>query len=118
MMDKSADHKVQAFIDGISVTDSEKYECLQELRQIVFSCYPDVKERMMYGGIMLSLEEDFSGIFVYKHHISMEFGKGSTFTDPNQYLEGGGKHRRHLKFSSLKDIEEKNPAYYLKQATD
>ena len=48
----------------------------------------------------------------------MEFGKGSTFDDPNKYLEGGGKYRRHLKFTSLEDVKAKNPIYYLKQALD
>lgn len=117
-MEKSADKKVQDFIDGISVLDGEKYELLQELRQIVFDCCPTVIEHMMYGGIMLGMEKDFSGIFVYKNHISMEFGKGSTFDDPNKYLEGGGKYRRHLKFTSLEDVKAKNPIYYLKQALD
>lgn len=114
-MNKSADEKTQTFIDGVSVLDAQQYQILQELRAIVFACFPSVNERIMYGGIMLSLEDDFSGIFVYKNHVSMEFGKGNELKDPKKCLEGSGKYRRHLKFKSMDDVLKKDPAFYLKQ---
>ncbi len=89
--------QVQAFLDDIESHDSHKFELLHELRQQVFSIYPDVKERIMYGGIMFSLETDFGGLFVYKNHLSFEFSSGSKMSDPKQLLEGSGKYRRHLK---------------------
>lgn len=114
-MKKSADEKVQTFIDGVSVLDGTQYQILQELRAIVFDCHPEVKEEMMYGGIMFSLEKHFSGVFAYKKHVSIEFGQGSSFDDPKNQLEGNGKYRRHLKFSTIEDIAMKDPAFYLKQ---
>ena len=32
-----------------------------------------------------------------KKHISVEFDRGSGMQDPNNFLEGSGKNRRHLK---------------------
>lgn len=72
---------------------------------MLFQVYPKVKERKMYGGIMFSIDEDFAGLFVYKEHVTMEFGNGYLFEDPSEILDGTGKQRRNLKFKTLKDIE-------------
>ena len=97
MMKKSKDIEVQKLLDNIKILDSSKYQILQQLREVVFDNYPAVKERKMYGGILFSLEEDFSGIFAYKNHVSFEFSYGYKFSDSNKLLEGKGKYRRHLK---------------------
>ena len=106
-MNRSNDIKTQQFIDNIKVVDSGKYQMLTKLRDIVFDNYPTVKEKIMYGGILFSLTEDFSGLFVYRNHISIEFSNGFKFNDPTNLLEGKGKYRRHLKIRSLEDIETK-----------
>ena len=64
-MKKSNDIKTQKFIDNIKDLNSTKYQILKKLREIVFDNFPKVKERMMYGGIMFSHNEDFGGLFVY-----------------------------------------------------
>jgi len=115
-MKKSEDPKTQQFIDSIAVLDSTKYQMLNKLRDIVFDNYPDIKERMMYGGILFSDTHDFGGVFVYAKHISFEFSNGYLFDDPEKLLEGKGKYRRHLKFRSLDDIETKKAAYFIKQS--
>ncbi len=96
--------------------DSEKFEILQNLRKIVFSNYPKTNERMIYGGIMFSLEDDFGGLFVRKNHVSFEFSSGANMNDPHNILEGTGKFRRHLKVRSLADIEDKKVDFFVKQS--
>lgn len=115
-MKKSKNEKVQKFLDEIESIDAEKFRILEELRDIVLTQYPEVNERMMYGGIMFSLEDDFGGLFVRKQHISFEFGNGFTMKDPKKVLEGAGKFRRHLKIGSLADIEDKEVDFFVKQA--
>ena len=73
---------------------------------------------MMYGGIMITLEEDVGGLFSYKNHVSFEFSQGHAFDDPYQLLEGKGQFRGHLKLRSMTDIDEKKINYYLKQMSD
>ena len=108
-MKQSKDTKVQQFLDEISLLDNEKSHSLYVMRDIVFKYYPKTEERMMYGGIMFSLDkEDFGGLFVRKNHISFEFSKGVFMQDPNKYLEGSGKSRRHLKIKSKEDILNKD----------
>lgn len=113
---KSKDMGVQKFLEDTILKDKEKSEILFQLREIVFKIYPKVKERMMYGGIMFSLEEDFGGIFVSKKHVSFEFGNGFEMKDPNGFLEGTGKYRRHLKIKSISEIQEKTVEFFVKQA--
>ena len=114
-MTKSASKEVQDFINRVMMLDNAKYQILEELREIVFKNYPKAEERMMYGGIMFSLGDDFGGIFAYKNHVSFEFSAGYKFEDPEKLLEGSGKYRRHLKIKSIDDIEMKKADFFVKQ---
>lgn len=114
---KYKNEKVQNFLDDIMMIDSEKHNSLMKMREIVFNIYPQADERMMYGGIMFSLNsDDFSGLFVRKNHISFEFSNGYMMKDPNQFLEGNGKFRRHLKIRTYADIKNKDVVFFVKQA--
>lgn len=115
-MKESKNDQVQNFLEGIMLFDNEKFCILQELRKIVFKIYKDTNERMMYGGIMFSIVNDFGGIFVRKNHISFEFSNGFQMNDPNKLLEGTGKFRRHLKITSISDINAKKVDFFVKQA--
>ncbi len=115
-MRKSKNIQVQTLIDDIEMIDIDKSEILLKLRNIVFSCNPEIQERVMYGGIMFSLGDDFGGLFVRKNHVSFEFVFGVQMKDRDGVLEGVGKFRRHLKLRSLKDIEIKKVAYFVEQA--
>ncbi|HIQ38153.1 MAG TPA: DUF1801 domain-containing protein [Desulfocapsa sulfexigens] len=114
-MKKSQDKKVQGLINDIEMYDSDKYQLLMNLRDLAFHHHPKTQERVMYGGIMFSLVNDYGGIFVRKNHISFEFTSGNEFQDPEKLLEGKGKFRRHLKLRSLEDIENKKVSYYIQQ---
>ena len=115
-MKKSKNDNVQAFLDETIIFSGDQFHILQKLREIVFNIYPNTDERMMYGGIMFSLEDDFGGNFLRKNHISFEFGIAFKMKDPNKLLEGTGKFRRHLKIKSLSDIKDKTVDYFVKQA--
>ncbi|XDD46907.1 DUF1801 domain-containing protein [Leptospira sp. WS39.C2] len=114
-MKKSNDEKVQYFLDEIKIKNEGQFKILQKLRELVFKAYPKTIERIMYGGIMFSLVEDFGGIFLSKNHISFEFGKGFLMKDPKKLLEGTGKFRRHLKIKSIEDIKNKDVDFFIKQ---
>jgi hypothetical protein len=95
--------------------DDEKFNILRKLRDIVFKQHPKVKERIMYGGIMFSLADDFGGLFASKKHVSFEFSHGFKMKDPKTILEGTGKFRRHLKITSTADIKDKDVDFFVKQ---
>jgi len=116
-MTDSNNEKVQQFLSEIMMIDPEKHRSLMEMRDFVFTIYPRAEERMMYGGILFSEEvEDFCGLFVRKHHISLEFSQGVQMNDPNRFLEGTGKFRRHLKIRAYEEIKGKEVVSFVKQA--
>lgn len=112
---ESKNEQVQSFLDDMQGGTLEQYEILQALRAVVFQLHPGVSERIIYGGIMFTLEDDFGGLFPSKHHVSFEFSQGFMLKDEGGHLEGTGKFRRHLKIKSLSDIEDKQVAYYVGQ---
>ena len=84
---KSKNKQVQNFLDEIEEFGTDKFVTLQELRKIVFKVFPKAKEEIKYGGIVFLLDEHlFSGIFVRKNHISLEFVFGSKMNDPKKFL--------------------------------
>jgi hypothetical protein len=113
---KPKNEQVKKHLEDIMMLNEEQYYIIQELRKIVFTIHPKTDERIMYGGIMFSLDDDFGGIFTRKNHISFEFGNGFLFDDPDKLLEGGGKYRRHLKIRSSIDTAEKRVSFFVKQA--
>ena len=115
MTAKTTDIKIITFLDSIKMLDIEKYKILEKLRELIFDSFSDISERMQYGGILFSLNEDVAGLFAYTHHVSLEFGHGETFKDSNKFLEGKGKYRRHLKFTSMDDIKKKQAIFYIQQ---
>lgn len=115
-MRKSDNAGVQKLLDDIYVSNRNHYDIVQELRSIVFSELSTATERVIYGGIMFTLKEDFGGIFSSTNHVSFEFSEGYKFKDPDGQLEGTGKMRRHLKIGSLSGIPDKRVSYYVKQA--
>ena len=116
-MKKSKDKKVQYFLDRIMIIDKEKYCTQNAIRENILKIYLKTDERMMYGGIMFSLDTyDYGGLFVRKNHISFEFSKGFMMKDPYKILEGSGKFRRHLKIRSREDIKNKDVTFFIKQA--
>jgi hypothetical protein len=58
----------------------------------------------------------FCGIFVRKNHTSVEFNRGAQIQDLDNFLEGSGKYRRHLKIHKRENIKNKKVAYYVKQS--
>ena len=114
-MKKVVDQKVQQHLQELEQLDPEKLAIVLAARKVVYAEYPKVTERMMYGGIMFTLKEDFGGLFASKNHVSFEFGSGYKMKDPHNHLEGTGKFRRHIKLKTTEDVDKKKVGFYVKQ---
>jgi hypothetical protein len=116
-MKVSKNEKVQKFLNDLILVDNEKFKLLIEIREIIFSAYLKIDEKVMYGGIIFFLNNEmFSGVKSNKNHITIEFSKGFMMKDPNKFLEGSGKFRRHLKIRTKADIKNKEVIFFVKQA--
>lgn len=88
--------------------------------EMIVETLPDASMRPMYGGIVIEMiagdpKTRVAGYFEYSEHISVEFSEGASFDDPNGFLEGSGKWRRHIKIYSLTDLVKKDCRGFLRQ---
>ena len=104
------------FLQELQTYDPEKHKIVTALRKVVLGMNKDVHEEIKYGGLLYSNEKPYTGLFVSKHHVSMEFSEGAKLRDPKKLLHGTGKYRRHLKFSSLSEINVSDVKALVKQA--
>ena len=89
-MTDSNDEAVLSFLDDVERADDEQFRILQQLRELVFERYPAADERVKYGGLLYSLEDDFGGLFVYDVHVSFEFSDGRHSTTPTDSWRARG----------------------------
>jgi len=112
-----ATQSVQTQLEDIRLMSEEHYAIARAVLVAVRKLPGPHVEAVKYGGILFSAGSvQFGGVFVYKAHVSVEFGHGAAINDTLGYLEGGGKGRRHLKLTSLDDIKAKHVAQYLPMA--
>ena len=110
------DDNVSRLLQELQIANPERYELVQAVRQAIYRLVPDASERVMYGGFMFSGEAQFCGVFAYREHVSVEFGRGCDLQDPHGELEGSGKLRRHIKLFSAADITGKFLELYVDAA--
>jgi len=99
-----ANPRVDKFIQDLMFTDRDKKEILVSLRELLLRIAPNAREEIKYGGLVfLSDKRLFCGIFIRKNHISVEFDRGAEMQDPDNFLEGSGTRRRHLRIFQKED---------------
>jgi len=109
---------VDKLLADIRLVSEECYQIAAAVRALMKQLFKPFAEEVKYGGILFASGVQFCGVFVYKAHVSVEFGHGAAIDDPFGHLEGGGKFRRHLKLLTLADIEAKQLARYLPLALE
>jgi hypothetical protein len=98
-------------LDYIKKQKSPQKEILQKLRRIILKTFPKINEEMRMG---VPWYEAMFYLVGLKDHVNMGFAvKGITKKEMG-LLEGSGKMMRHLKFYSVKDIDEKKIVKLLK----
>lgn len=108
--------QIERFVQDILFVDEEKGEILISLQKIILKINPNAQEEIKYGGLVFNIDSKLiCGIFIRKKHISLEFSFGMLMSDPDKYLEGNGKYRRHLKIFDKKDITSKKIEFYVTQ---
>ena len=112
-----ANPRIDSFIQDLLFIDRDKGEIVTTLRKLVSAISPNVKEEIKYGGLVFVSDKRLvCGIFIRKNHISVEFDRGVELQDPDNFLEGSGTRRRHLKIFQKEDIKNKKAEYYIKQS--
>ena len=108
--------RVNALLQDLSLVNEDNYALVQAVRQLVLSLGKEVTEEVKYGGILFSGSQAFCGVFAYAKHISLEFGDGANLPDAYGFLEGKGKQRRHIKLTTIDDLNTRQVAHYVQLA--
>ena len=117
MMSINTNDRIESFIQDVSSIDEEQSKNLVFLRKTILKIRPATQEEIKYGGLVFNVDAKLiCGLFIRKKHISLEFSLGVMMSDPDKYLEGNGKHRRHLKIFNKNDIKNKKVQFYVSQA--
>ena len=112
-----ANPEINQFIEDILSVDEDKGKIVISLRKLVSKIAPGAKEEIKYGGLVfVSDKRLFCGIFIRKNHISVEFDRGAELSDPDDFFEGSGKYRRHIKILQLEDIKTKKVEYFIEES--
>ncbi|CAM2069846.1 DUF1801 domain-containing protein [Sulfidibacter corallicola] len=107
---------VDAFLRDTQLVSPENHALIIAIRDMFRKADASFGETIKYGGLVFMSGKDLvGGIFVYRKHLSIEFSVGAGFADPDGFLEGKGKHRRHLKIRTMADLEAKKVATYIAQ---
>lgn len=111
--------KVTQFLQDLSTVAPTSCDQVGEIRQLFLQADPGVSETIKYGGLVFMLGASnrlLGGVFVYRKHLSVEFGSGAQFEDPEGLLEGRGQYRRHIKIHQPGDVEGKQLLGFIQQA--
>ncbi len=103
------DKKVQQYID---MQKSPQKEICLELRQLILDTFSGIEEEMKWDVPAYGNGKYY--IVALKDHVNLGFSlKGLTKADYDLF-DGGGKTMKHIKISSIKDIDRKRIAGLLK----
>ncbi len=98
-------------LDYIKKQKSPRKEILQKLRRVILKTFPSINEEIRMG---VPWYEDMFYLVGLKDHVNMGFSVEGLSKKEMDLLEGKGKFMRHLKFYSVKDINEKKIVKLLK----
>jgi hypothetical protein len=82
-------------------------QIVNKLRALVAEASPEVTETFKWAQPVYEANGPFAYIKAHKGHVNFGFWRGAAFTEPNVKLEGDGSRMRHLKITSMADIDDK-----------
>jgi hypothetical protein len=91
---------------------SPQKEICQELRDLIFKTFPDVKEAMKWGVPAFAGGKFY--IVALKDHVNLGFSTEGLTREDIALFDGGGKTTKHIQISKLEDIDENRIVKLLK----
>ncbi|TDI87679.1 MAG: DUF1801 domain-containing protein [Chloroflexi bacterium] len=90
------------------------------LRALVRKVVPDAAEKLHrpWRTIAYGRTRKFCAIAPHQAWVNLQFHNGATLEDPTGLLEGTGKSMRHVKVTTLADLEDERVATLLRQAAE
>ncbi len=106
---------VDAYIASLEAWQAE---IVSNVRQIILNTAPQAEEAIKWAQPVYSNNGPFAYIKAFKKAVNLGFWRGVEIIDPHGMLEGSGEKMRHIKLSSLGDINEKVFTDFIQQAVN
>lgn len=121
-MQRPPDPQLLGFLDAY---DRHIGDLALALREIILDEVPDASESIyqvytvaIWFGFSGKMKDMFCYIATNAQHVNLGFPRGASLADPNQVLKGAGKTMRHIKFSSLAQMEQPFVRRYIQAALE
>ena len=111
MVDKTVD-------DYIAGLEGWKGEVVSKLRGIILEAAPDAKESIKWAQPVYESNGPFAYIKAFQSAVNFGFWRGVDIKDPKGLLHGSGGKMRHVKLTSLDDIDEGTFTDFVLQAIE
>ncbi len=99
----------------IEKLDSPIKEIVIELRAIVSTSSESLQEAIKWNVPTYSINANICSIVAHKRHVNLQIFFGAHIEDAN-LLDGVGKDMRHIKYTTIEDIDDKQIIKILNQA--
>lgn len=103
--------------EGIAEAEPFAREICKKLRAIIFKAVPDIIEDWKWGPNYYK-DGMVCGFWYFKNHVSFVFYQGALLKDKKKVLQAnaGTLHNRHIKYTDIKQVDEKLLIEYLTEA--
>lgn len=108
-----AEKTVDAYVDGL---DGWQKEAAVQLRGIIRNAAPEARESIKWAQPVYELGGPFCYFKAFKSSLNFGFWRGVDLDDPNGLLEGSGDKMRHVKLTSIEDVNTDAFAAFVRQA--
>ena len=110
-----ADKSVDSYITGL---EGRKGEIVARVRKVVLQAVPEAKESIKWAQPVYESNGPFAYIKAFKNDVNFGFWRGVDINDPKGLLQGTGSKMRHVKLTSLDDIDESTFSDFIRQAIE
>ena len=107
------ENTVDAYISSLN---DKQAEIVSSVRQIVLKAAPDAEEAIKWAQPVYSSNGPFAYIKAFKNSVNFGFWRGVDLKDPKDLLQGSGDKMRHVKLTSLEDIDTAAFSDFINQA--
>ena len=106
---------VDSYIAGL---EEWKGEVVSSIRRIILKSAPGVKESIKWVQPVYESNGLFAYIKAFQNAVNFGFWRGVDINDPKGLLQGTGSKMRHVKLTSLDDIDESTFSDFIRQAIE
>lgn len=106
---------IDAYIAGLETWQAD---ISSSVREIVRGAAPEMEEGIKWAQPVWESNGPFCYLKAWKNSVNLGFWRGVELEDPKGLLEGSGKTMRHVKLTSMDDIEPDALADLVRQAVE